>query len=419
MSLIESLKTEEEIHEEARRLLEKRSDLNIDLMSLHDIEQLTKEEINDKYTDQISLFVDETYMLLGEDPAYDEDLIQVEVDNLTERMEKERDEFVRSYKEDMLRVIKFEKELEICDEQIKSVYPYINTNEEELRREVEYVLKSENEGLNAERLLEEYHSGNLELDSEYGISSRKFDGEAIKYFVEHYIETNAGEKVLIKFPEHVKVRELRDDIYELEEEIYNVMNDPPEALEPNDSVVDLENELKNKNESLYYMTSNELNDRFNYNDPIELQDEKGNVYNVRGIESELEVVKAALVNYYLRDEYGEDYSPSDIQEMSEFVEKIDFTKPVYIAYTTKGDNDELEHNTLLDINNLTLSAEITGANVKYTEVIGSYESLKHLAQDIDGWDFDYLIAEDNLDYEEIIKEDNMLSKRDKGMNLEP
>lgn len=133
---------EETLHEEAQNLLNQHSDLNLDLMGLHDIELLSDDDINDAYDHKISIAVDEERSVLRDDSTHDTDTIELAVQELLEKMESNRSSFVDNYKLAMQDVQELEEELELCNEKIKTLFPYINAIDIDLYNDMENIYNS-------------------------------------------------------------------------------------------------------------------------------------------------------------------------------------------------------------------------------------------------------------------------------------
>jgi len=99
--------------------------------------------------------------------------------------------------------------------------------------------------------------------------------------------------------------------------------------------------------------------------------------------------------------------------MSEFGEEMDeeitTESIVPIAFTTLGDNEELEIQVKFNVEQNTLEQHVTGIYlhaVEYTR----YESIEHAAIDLSSVDFEAITRLDKLDVDELIEQDEYLQQ---------
>lgn len=109
-------------------------------------------------------------------------------------------------------------------------------------------------------------------------------------------------------------------------------------------------------------------------------------------------IKNILAEFFI-DEYGitEDEAESEVK-------LLDKDKKIQIAYTTLGDNEELEIDVFININEIRLEQVVTGMNIEEVEYT-NYGSFENMINDLSHCDFEALVRLDDYDVDDLINED--------------
>jgi len=119
---------------------------------------------------------------------------------------------------------------------------------------------------------------------------------------------------------------------------------------------------------------------------------------------ELELLQTTIMDFYM-DEY--DIPFMDAKDEVKHIHKKNI---VPIAYTTLGDNGELEIQVNFNVAECRLESHVSGIYVDEVEYL-QYDDLKHASYDIKHADFTDIIRLSELDADELADKENKLSER--------
>lgn len=105
-------------------------------------------------------------------------------------------------------------------------------------------------------------------------------------------------------------------------------------------------------------------------------------------------------------EYG---VPQEEVDDDEDVVNLNEHSIVPIAFTTLGDNAELEIQVYFNIRLNRLESVVTGINIEEVEYL-QYEDIEHACEDIGRAEFEALTRLEKLDVDELIEKDKALEK---------
>ena len=91
-------------------------------------------------------------------------------------------------------------------------------------------------------------------------------------------------------------------------------------------------------------------------------------------------------------------------EAKEDIKELERTKKLQIAYTTLGDNNELEIDVFVNIEKNRLEQVISGIKIQKIELT-EYGTLKNMIDDLECCDFESLTRLDKFDINDLIIED--------------
>ena len=126
--------------------------------------------------------------------------------------------------------------------------------------------------------------------------------------------------------------------------------------------------------------------------------------NKRGVNMNLYInkLKNILTNFFI-DEYG--MSEGEAYNEMELLEE---NKKLQIAYTTLGDNEELEINVFVNVREKRLEQVVSGRKINVVEYT-NYGSLENMLNDLSHCDFEALTRLDDFDVDDLIIEDKKLA----------
>lgn len=110
-------------------------------------------------------------------------------------------------------------------------------------------------------------------------------------------------------------------------------------------------------------------------------------------------LKDILTNFFI-DEYG--MSEGEAYNEMELLEE---NKKLQIAYTTLGDNEELEINVFVNVREKRLEQVVSGRKINVVEYT-NYGSLENMLNDLSHCDFEALVRLDDYDIDDLVSKDN-------------